>query len=809
MTLRRAPFVVVGLLLLAACTDHAPTTGALIISVAGLPAEAQGNVVVAGPNGFARSVKATTTLEQIEPGSYTVRPLPASHAGATYAAAAQTTHTVVAGQTETAGVQYTLASGAIDLTIAGLPSGIAPNIRLQGPGGFLRNVVNGGVLGELPVGTYTLRADTIITADGDRFGTSAFQQTVTVAASLTPVPVSVPFALVSATLDVKVDGLAAVSSQSPVSIRGPSGFSRSTALSATYRGIQPGTYTITAPNVSGACPTIYTASNAPTALQVTRDVVVGQVASASIAYTSMNAPPEWLNLRIDAANLVQVTQNYAGTVPMIAGRAGLLRVYGLANQCNSVSPKVRVAVGGTTVDLTASASPAPTRVDEASIETSWNYVVPGSLIQPGLTITATIDPDNQVAEHDETDNSITKTIDVRTLPATGIRLVPITFSVSSTTGNVSPANAEQFLALARKLHPVSGYVADVRDPYTTSLPALQAENQNGSWGNLLSELRAVRATDTTLNAAYSRHYYYGVVKAPYTSGVAGIGYIGQPAALGWDHLPTGATVLAHELGHNFGRLHTPCGNPNGIDTQYPSSGFYAGGYIGAFGYDAADSTLKNPGLFTDVMGYCRDVWISDYTYVGMLNWIAAHPTYQASVAAAEQPALLVWGRIVNGRPVLEPAFEISARPQLPAPGLNRLVALDERGDAVFSIPFTADRIADLPGDEASFAFVVPRSMLRGRVLGSLRVVTRGGEATSIPAGDVGADPGISFSRTGPRAVRVRWDAARFPVIMVRGPKGQVLSFARGGDATIASGDAELEVNFSNRVRSARRLIRVR
>jgi hypothetical protein len=210
------------------------------------------------------------------------------------------------------------------------------------------------------------------------------------------------------------------------------------------------------------------------------------------------------------------------------------------------------------------------------------------------------------------------------------------------------------------------------------------------------------------------------------------------------------------------------------------------------------------------MGYCRDIWISDYTYVNMLNWITAHPMTAPAVSSAEQPSLLVWGRIVNGQPVLEPAFEISARPQMPASGPHRLAALDERGTEILSIPFGADRVADLPGDEESFAFVVPKSMLGGRALGALRVAARGRTTTNLPMAAVGDEPALSLTRAGSRAVRLRWDASRFPVVLVRDPKtGEVLSFARGGDATIVSGHAELELNYSNRVRSARRLVRVR
>jgi hypothetical protein len=57
-------------------------------------------------------------------------------------------------------------------------------------------------------------------------------------------------------------------------------------------------------------------------------------------------------------------------------------------------------------------------------------------------------------------------------------------------------------------------------------------------------------------------------------------------------------------------------------------------------------------------------------------------------------------------------------------------------------------------------------------------------------------------------VALQWDAAAYPMIMVRDARtGQVLSLARGGKAEVATGDEELDLVVSDRVRS--RAVRVR
>jgi hypothetical protein len=260
--------------------------------------------------------------------------------------------------------------------------------------------------------------------------------------------------------------------------------------------------------------------------------------------------------------------------------------------------------------------------------------------------------------------------------------------------------------------------------------------------------------------------------------------------------------MAHEMGHNFGRLHSPCGNPSGVDPFYP----YSGASIGVYGYDVFAGVPKVPAM-RDLMSYCDPPWISDYTYKGIMNFRASNPmvtTISGRIAAQSSRGLLIWGRIEGGQLILEPAIEVDAPPSLPSiNGPHRLEAFGAAGEALFSLSFAGDRIADLPDpDDETFAFVVPVSQLRGISLDRVRFSARGQQVEQRGTGG-SAVPVAQRMPSG--RVRVTWDATAARMALVRDARtGAILSFARGGAV-----DLPAAATLSNGVRSLRARVRPR
>ncbi|MFP5355873.1 MAG: hypothetical protein ACLGIK_12110, partial [Gemmatimonadota bacterium] len=624
------------LLLLGACDESPgspPASGRLQVDLVGLPAGIAGKVTVRGPSNYVRELTQSTTLTGLARGDYELWPNAASTDSATWSPA-DTTVRVTIGATDaaTATVTYTLVTGRLAVLLTGLPNGTPGRATVSGPNQFSVILTESDTLGNLAPGPYQITAANV-TQGSDVYAPNSIRATVNVAAAISPSSVELTFALISGTISVSVVGLPPAV---PASVRlsGPSGVLHTITASRAVSGLFGGFYTITADTVS---------SNgsvwAPLPGSQYLTLATGSSGAATVNYTLVSPAAGSTNLTIAGAHFQQVVQTFGGAVPLVAGRDALLRVFVLGSADGIPAPEVRVRLfqGATlvsTVTVPPPAATAPTAVNEGSLPASWNYRVPAAIVQPGLSVQVEVDPANQVAESSEGDNAWPNAtsplpVQVRTVPPLAVRFVPISQTATGLTGRISATNLDQFLLGARKLLPPSTISGTIAPPFTTNAPALVSSDSNGSWLQILSELNALRTAEGGAGV------YFGILQTPYTSGIAGMAYISGRAALGWDYFPSASVVVAHEIGHSMGRFHAPCGSVGGVDVSYP----YTRAAIGVYGYDALAGGLIAP-TASDVMSYCAPVWISDYTFNGMLNyWLASAGTFVASANVEPRPSV--------------------------------------------------------------------------------------------------------------------------------------------------------------------------
>ncbi|MEO8449042.1 MAG: hypothetical protein ABI647_04585 [Gemmatimonadota bacterium] len=784
------------------------STGTLTVNVDGLPEGSAGSVTVTGPAAFQQAITATTTFVGVAPGVYTIAAVQVSPSGAVYTAQpASQTVTVAAGAVPVVRtVTYQQGVGTIHLTVSGLPTGVSGAVTVTGPG-YSHTYASSATIGSLTPGSYTIAAASV--TSGQTWSPSPLTQTVPVSVGGT-VNATVTYVGSGGTLAVTVSGLPN-GTNAAIVVSGPAGYAHNVTATATLTGLTAGTYMLAASPVTAASQTYNPTPTAPSVA-----VTAGAVTPVAISYAA--APATTFNLTIAAMYLTQAAAKLDGSTPLVAGRNAYLRVFAVANQANSATPPVRVrfysgAVLVQTSTIPAPGSSVPTSVSEASLGSSWNLAVSGALMQSNLKIVADVDPAGAVLESSEADNQFPgagmQAVDVRSLPTWNVRFVPILQQANGLQGNVTLGNGPQFLTNSLKLLPVAAYDADVRSVYTTTAPAVDAGDANGAWGTILSEMAALRGADA------SSRYYYGVLKTSYGSGVAGMGYVGGLySAIGWDNLPSGSDVMAHEVGHNMGRSHSPSCGATGVDPGYPVSD----GTIGAYGLDVTTLTVMPPGRF-DFMGYCNPDWVSDYTWRGLITYRSSGPN---NAPAAVAPAgtvsgLLIWGRVTSTGVVWEPAFRVPAPVEAATSqsGAYRITGRAADGSQLFSYGFdpvmTMVRQAGAP-HEHHFSVVVPLDDRTDRALARLTLETDAGtfnrsaqNAVVIPGRPpvLLRDPGAILVRPNARQVRLQWDAATYPVAMVRDATGRVISFARGGSATLWSQSPRFEVVFSDGVAERR------
>jgi len=774
------------------------------VSVSGLPTGAAAAITLTAPSGIASPITATTRISPAASGRWRLSAGTVTSAGASYqpTPTARDT-TVAAGDTLRLPVQYTIASGSIEVVVGGLPGGAAGSITVTGPGGYTRSVTATTTLTLLAPGSYTVTAANV-TAAGTTYAPTPTSQSVTVVASLVASTATVSYALATGAVTIATSGLPG--GVTPTFTLTGTGSPRSASGAGTVSALTVGSWTITANTiVSGT--TTYTPS--PSSLSVS--ITPNGTATASFAYTATVAPT---NFTITNVYLTQAIQKLDNAVTLVAGRDALLRVFVQANAANTARPDVRVRIydGASLLQTTTIAAPESsvrTAIAEGTLSSTWNLLVAGANIRTTTRVLVDLDPTLAITDADRSDNTwpnngTPQSVSVNTVPTFSVRFVPIV--VGALTGNVSAGNKGSFLSSTSRLFPLGTVSSDVRAPFTSSATDIQSTDGNGQWLTVLNEINALRTTDGAPNTMH----YYGVLKVSYTSGIAGYGYVPGRAAVGWDHLPSGDEVAAHEWGHNFSRSHAPCGTTG--DANYP----YAGGLINFWGWNSLSNTLVSP-TAPDIMGYCRTPWISDYTWSAVMQYRSA----SSGVSSPRAPGagLLVWGRVVNGQIRLEPAFRVTAPVSATAVSAShRIELLDADGTTLLDTPIEAQRVDHATAtDERQFAVIVPWSTTLEARLASIRVrdvrsplaaVERKSARMTAPGtGGTPVAPPLQAQvdrTTGGRA-RVTWNSAAYPMAMVRDAStGALMGFVRrSGDAVVTGGRA-IDVIFSDGVRSVRR-----
>jgi len=232
-----------------------------------------------------------------------------------------------------------------------------------------------------------------------------------------------------------------------------------------------------------------------------------------------------------------------------------------------------------------------------------------------------------------------------TAPPLRLRLVPIRLA-----GNdnylvpITPDLHVRYDSIARIRLPIGQVTITVEPPLTLQSrmrTAAELTADRSADAELWSEgIEAVDARRLASGAGRS-DYWLGVLPKPTPESStrwAGVGYVPSNArdvgpmsrsmlARGHDWYPSspfaaGGTV-AHELGHNFGLRHAPCGNPSFLDPSYPVADGGVGNWVhwvSTWEHGSATRAATIAASAGDLMSYCSGGFIGPFHTRAILAW---------------------------------------------------------------------------------------------------------------------------------------------------------------------------------------------
>ena len=439
-----------------------------------------------------------------------------------------------------------------------------------------------------------------------------------------------------------------------------------------------------------------------------------------IGHLSSTPVPTAADIFPTGMEVVQSVQDLDNSVLLVANKRTFVRVHVKGDQAvNGVTARLHgyrngVPLGFPLLPLNpaglVNVLPNPNR---SALNDSFYFELPGPWTNAGtIALRAEINPFHDVEERTYLNNdSYRPIITFQQTNPLQVRLVNYQYvQANGTLVSVRDFDMDMVESQLRRMFPISQLIADRRrvvDLTIDSVPSADYINSRLGWLRDTWESQGDGAPDAI---------YYGMVsdmedrirgKADGIPSRIASGPAGTPGSYAsWDKDGSYADFYAgHELGHTLGRKHAEfCGASGGSD--YP----YLNGTIGGpasnptrfLGFDVGDNSLGLgisiiPNTWTDVMSYCSNEWISDFTYEGIHNYIqgnfgTATATSRPADTAVAGDFLSIYGSINTIEQTATLPF-VSRQPtvaQIPEriPGDYHIQLLDGADNLLADYPFS-------------------------------------------------------------------------------------------------------------------------
>ncbi|MDX1251758.1 MAG: IPT/TIG domain-containing protein [Gammaproteobacteria bacterium] len=274
--------------------------------------------------------------------------------------------------------------------------------------------------------------------------------------------------------------------------------------------------------------------------------------------------------------------------------------------------------------------------ERGNINNSLNFVVPAAVMTGLLRFTVNVSF-QRTCQSGSASSSIIA--DVNLQQTLNAAFITISYTGPDATGrnmlNLAAPTLPDCIAetaWAMRAFPLSGQpIVRIAGTLNTTMPLNDPRTAPGAcsnnWGALLPRIQALVTADRAANPG--NWVYYGIINSgipvnvPGCNGVATGGLQGQPI------------TYAHEIAHQLGLPHAPCGNAGAANPNYPvyepydlpvdvpatpiQNTIWTMASIGEYGLDIDNGNIANPNTAEDFMSYCGPAWISVFSHNFLVN----------------------------------------------------------------------------------------------------------------------------------------------------------------------------------------------
>lgn len=319
--------------------------------------------------------------------------------------------------------------------------------------------------------------------------------------------------------------------------------------------------------------------------------------------------PAWVRVYVRRRSSVGDIANVTGTIEVSRRSYGVF--YGPIATLAPQAP-------GT---VTARYNPAYA-TERGTLGYTLNFIIPADIMCGNLKLTAKIEAPSGASDDHETyvHATLQQTLSVRGVmvgyngPASLGPNAPNLTLAAPTLQDLQTTSGWTLLAYPVRSTATYGNAGTI----TWGTPLTDAPSCSGCCSPNWVALNAAVQTQRVADGNRAGVLYYGLMAPGIPMGPI-IGCSGGGTSTG----SSGDQVtMAHELGHACGLPHAPCGVA--ADPTYPvyepyDTGGTAHAWIGEYGLDISNGSIKPPGTFRDFMSYCGPDWISLYNYGRLLN----------------------------------------------------------------------------------------------------------------------------------------------------------------------------------------------